>query len=128
MTIAPLVTKRYFNTNTSETILPSEFVNSSNKKYIEVVNCHIFIDEPKIDDNIEAIIIPKYISLHADFIHDRRDLDSFVMFVNEPVIKRKKYQQLARQNKIKIWFKDKDGNEVKITDKVKFVLVLLLIF
>ena len=88
-------TKRYLTTDTLTTDLPVEFVTSKNKRHIVVVGCRFFINEPAIDDAIETFHTPKFVTLHADFIHDRRDLDSFVMFCNEPIIKRKKYEQLG---------------------------------
>ena len=125
MITANPVVKRYFITDQLVNNFPTAFVNSPNTRYVHVVNCHLYIDEPEIDDEYEGIITPRYISLHADFIHDDRYLDSFVMFVNEPIYKRKKYQQFAQQNRFTIKFKDKDGKELDMS-KVKFVLELLL--
>jgi hypothetical protein len=139
--------KRYLCTDRLETPLPSDFVNSTNEKYIEVVACKIFLNDSAFDDEIEAFQEPKFITLHADFIHDKRYLDSYVMYCNDYYNQRKKYEQLARQNKFKIWFKDVDGSDIDMvldssekyysqtisteplhTRKIRFVLELLLIY
>lgn len=142
--------KRYLCTDRLETTLPPDFVNSTNEKYIEVVACKIFLNDSAFDDEIEAFQEPKFITLHADFIHDKRYLDSYVMYCNDYYNQRKKYEQLARQNKITIWFKDIDGSDIDMTldssgqyytqtipvtppgtdrtRKIRFVLELLLIY
>lgn len=140
--------KRYFITDQLVSTLPSVFINSRNKKQIVVINCRFFfidketIGEPPNDREVESILTPQFITLHADFIHDERYMDSMVIFCNEPVIKRKKYEQLSSQRKITLWFKTLDGQTLNIetdTDgsyyinvgavkrKIKFVLELLLV-
>lgn len=143
-------TKRYFITDKLSFTVPSSFVNSNNKKYIVVINCRFFFIDKEIigeepnQKEVDAILTPQFISLHADFIHDERHMDSMVIFCNEPVIKRKKYEQLSRQSKINIWFRNIDGTTLDIktdTDgsyyietngggkrKVRFVLELLLTY
>ena len=138
--------KRYLTTDLLTTNFPPDFIYSKNKKYVEIVNVNIFINDSKIDDDINAFHQPKYISMHGDFVQDRRDLDSFVQFANMLYPKRKKYEQLSQQRDFTIWFKDICGtvlnarNLTRIDDhyvqiispthkrKIKFVLELLLVY
>ena len=105
-------TKRYLNTNRFVTDLPRHFVNSPNKKYIEIVAINLFIDEDFVEDIFEAFEQPKFVSLHADFVQENRELDQHVQFVNCPLTKRKKYQILSRQDKIEIWFTEINGEKL----------------
>lgn len=107
--------KRYYTTDTLTNILPPEFVNSTNEKHIIVIGCKFFVNDELIDDNIEGFQDHKFITLHADFIHDRRDLDSFVCYCNELLPKRKKYQQLYDQRVFHLWFCDVDGTKIELT-------------
>ena len=108
------MTKRYFTTDTLENTLPTEFVSSKNNKYISVISCKFFVNDELLDDNIEGFQDIKFISMHADFVHDRRDLDSFVCFCNEELPKRKKYQQLYDQKVFNLWFCDVDGTKINL--------------
>lgn len=119
------LTRKYFITSDLESELPHDFVNSPNQKYIIVDDCKLFISEPAIDDDIEAFHTPRFVTLHADFIHNTRYLDSYVGFCNSHL--HKEYQQFGRQNKFKIWFKDINANPISMTN-VKFILELLLIY
>ena len=138
--------KRYFTTDTLITKFPPDFSYSKNKRFVEIVNVNIFINDSKIDDTINAFHQPKYVSMHSDFVQDRRDLDSFVQFTNMIYPKRKKYELLSQQLDFTIWFKDICGtvlnsnNLTRIDDfyehiispthkrKIKFVLELLLVY
>lgn len=139
--------KRYFITDKLRSPLPSMFTNSANEKTIVVVNCRFFyidtelVGEPPNQTTVESILTPQFITMHADFIHDERHLDSMVVFCNEPVVKRKKYKQLGRQREIRIWFKTLDGSTLDIQSdtsgyyimvegkkrRIRFILELLLI-
>lgn len=141
------IIKRYFITDSLTSDLPHWFINSTNQKQIVVITSRFFyIDSETLGEEneaklVESILEPKFITLHGDFIHDERHMDSMVIFCNEPVIKRKKYEQLGRQTKINIWFKNLDGTKIDIQEdndgyfvmeggvkrKIKFVLELLLI-
>ena len=96
------IIKRYFITDSLTSDLPHWFINSTNQKQIIVINSRFFyIDTELVGEEpdsklVESILEPKFITLHGDFIHDERHMDSMVIFCNEPVIKRKKYEQLGR--------------------------------
>lgn len=142
--------KRYLVTDTLITPLPHDFIHSQNEKYIEVVSCKFFVDDNLIapsspsEPDIEAIQTLKFISLHADFIQDKRYLDSYVMFCNDYYNQRKKYQQLTKESQFRIWFKEIDGKIIDMVRgddgfyhqtidashkrKIRFVLELLLIY
>ena len=137
-------TKRYLNINRFVTDLPRHFINSPNKKYIEVVDVSLFIDDNLIDDVIEAFHEPKFISFHADFVQEHRELDQHVQFANKILTKRKKYQMLTTMDRIEIWFTDITGQKLNKNNlvldefgfyiqtnpdrKIKFVVELLLVY
>ena len=106
--------KRYYTTDTLTNQLPPEFVNSPNEKHIIVIGCKFFANDELLDDNIEGFQDLKFITMHADFVHDRRDLDSFVCYCNEQLPKRKKYQQLYDQKVFNLWFCDVDGTKIEL--------------
>ena len=131
-------------TDSLTTELPSEFVNSKNKRYVIPIYANIFINDSLIDDQIEGFEQTKFVSLHSDFVHERRDLDSFVCFANTDLTKKIWYEQIYRTNRFTIWFKDINGqilndkNLERVEDyylqrispthtrKIKFVIQLLL--
>ena len=137
-------TKRYLNINRFVTELPRPFVNSPNKKYIEVVDVNIFIDDLLISDEIEAFHHPNFISFHADFVQEYRELDQHIQMANTVLTKRKKYQMLTTMDKIEIWFTDINGQKLNKNNlvlekdgfyhqtdpdrRIKFVVELLLIY
>ena len=131
--------KRYFVTNKLVNEFPTDFVNSKNPRHVIVINCTIFIDEPEIADDIEAFCTPKYVTLHADFIHECRHLDSFVMYCNRNTTYPKKFEQFAQQRVFKVYFKDVDQQTIQMewdekekayltpdNRKIRFVLEMLL--
>ena len=118
-------TKRYFITDQLENIFPQDFHNSSNQRHVTVINCKVFQCVNDVD--VEAFYVPKFITLHADFIHDARHHDSFVMFANQESVYPKKYEQLGPQQKFKMWFKNMDGSSVDMT-KIKFIVEILLTY
>ena len=131
-------------TNSLTTELPNDFINSKNSKYIIPIYASIFINDSAIDDEIEAFHKPHFISMHADFVHERRDLDSFVCLTNTDLTKKIWYEQLSVKSRFNIWFKDINGevlnskNLERIDDyylhrispthtrKIKFIVQLLL--
>ena len=44
--------------------------------------------------------------MHADFIHEYKDNDSFVCFTNDLLPKRKKYEQLTNHPYLRVWLKN----------------------
>jgi hypothetical protein len=111
------VTKTYLSTNTLETEFPSDFLSSTNDKFITVMNCRcIYIDYLVAD-----------VQLHVDFIERSQYMDSFCIFTNTIMTKYKKYQVLHPRRKFKIWFTDMAGHD--ITNLIQsFVLELMLTF
>ena len=117
-----------------------EFVNSRNPRYVYVIGCKFFIDLPQVDGMIESFYSPTFVSMHADFVHEYKDYDSFVCFTNELLPKRKKYPQLTNHPSLRIWFKNHEkktlvqrSEDVKNSDQVfmgnyHFVLQLLIQF
>ena len=145
-------TKRYLSCNRFVVDLPRHFINSPNRKYVEIVAVHLFINEGKIDDKIETFQIPSFFSFHGDFVQDNRELDHYVQMANSLMSQRKKYQILSVPSKIEIWFTDlfggridkdntelradgfyyqemqpDDGGEVEYR-KIKFIVELLLMY
>ena len=102
-------TKRYLNTDTLTTTLPRHFIQSKNKKYIEIVAVNFFVYDSKIDDEIEGFHQPKFISFHSDLVQDHRELDCHIQMVNTRLTKRKKYEMLSTQDNIEFWFKNING-------------------
>lgn len=123
----PPVTKRYFTTNTEYNILPVEFTGSPNTRYIHVLACHLFYDDPDIQEGvIKQFSVPQYYSLHADFVQDAPHMDGYVCMANQPLYQRKKYQQIHRKNSFTIWFKNHTGELITLDANYHFVLELML--
>ena len=133
--------QKHYKTITCENIdWPVAFVNSRNPRYVHVIGCKFFIDMPQVDDMIESFHSPKFISMHADFIHEYKDYDSFVCFTNDLLPKRKKYEQLTNHPYLRIWFKnhekktlvqspeDVKNNDEIFMGKYHFVLEIMLEF
>ena len=119
------VQKRYFTTNELVNDYPIEFVASRNRKFVHVIACHLFVDDPIVDDTIEKFSVPQFVRLHSDFIQDSPYLDYYVCMCNQILPKRKKYEQFNSERKFKVWFRNYDGNELDMST-VHFVLELLL--
>ena len=102
-------TKRYLTTDTLKTEFPNEFIFSKNRKFIEVLSVHLFVNDEQIDDEIEAHHKPKFITFHSDFVQDMRDLNCYVCLANYRLTKRKKYELLNNQYEFNLWFTDIDG-------------------
>ena len=104
-----LFVKRYLTTDTLKTEFPYEFVYSRNRRFVEILSIHLFIDDSRIDDQIEAFNKPKFITFHSDFVQDMRHLNCYVCLANYRLTKRKKYELLNNQTEFNIWFTDIDG-------------------
>lgn len=123
----PPVYKRYYVTNTEKNELPVEFTASPNTRYIHVLACYLFYDDPTIEDGIiKQFSVPQYYSLHSDFVQDAAFMDGYVCMANQPLYQRKKYQQIHRKNSFKLWFKDHTGERVVLDDNYHFVVELML--
>lgn len=129
------VTKRYLCTNSLVTELPHEFRVSRNKKYIHVLKCTVFEENPAVDETVLKFSSPQFATMHADFVQDARHLDSFVCFANQELYQRKKFEQFTDAREIRLWFKEYDGTPMKMIDydsegdiisRIYFTLELLL--
>ena len=107
------MTKTYFYTNTLETTLPDEFINSKNQKFIHVIHCRCKYNDYLVGD----------IKLHASFIQRHDYMDSFVCFTNTILTKYKKDEVTRPKSTFTIWFSDMDGNTVGVQN---FILELML--
>lgn len=125
----PPTHKRYYTTNQIINELPTEFVASPNTRFIHILACHLFYDDPGInEDIIKQFSIPQYYSLHASFVQDAPYMDGYVCMANQPLYQRKKFQQIHRSPSFKIWFKDYAGNAVELNEHFHFVIELMLEF
>ena len=105
--------KTYFYTNTLETKLPDEFINSSNRKFIHVIHCRCVFNDYLVGDA----------ELHASFIQRNDYFDSFVCFTNTILTKYKKYEVTRPRPTFKVWFSDMEGNPIEVQN---FMLELML--
>lgn len=119
------VQKRYFTTDKCVNEYPYEFTASRNKRFVHVIACHLFVDDPAVEDTIERFSVPQFVRLHADFIQDSCYLDSYVCMCNQVLPKRKKYEQFNNERGFKLWFRNYDGSQLDMTN-MHFVLELLL--
>ena len=123
-----LTRKEYFITDKLKTNYPWDFIHSTNaNKSVHVIACTLFKEEPNVETKIMEFSVPKYSSLHANFIHRGKYLDSFVCYCNQPLEKRKKYQQMIKDDYLEIWFKYYDGSPLDM-ENVHFILELMLEF
>ena len=113
--------KRYFVTKELTTDLPYEFINSTNKRYIHVVSCKLV----HIDPATNQTTIPQHVTLHANFVNDKKYVDSYVRSVNQPYLKRDKYEQLDKNEQVTVWFKYINGVDIDMTN-MHFILKLML--
>ena len=115
MALVPSPTqKRYFVTNKLVNEFPVEFINSRNKRHVIVLTCTLQLDEPDIQDEIEEFTILKFITMHSDFIHDCRYMDSFITYCNRDPIYPKKFEQLTMQRTFTLWFKSIDQEPINM--------------
>ena len=119
--------KRYFTTDKLVTKLPFDFVHSKHpNRSVHVISCTLFQD-PDVNSKIMKFYSPQYATLHTNFIHVDKHLDSFCCFCNVFYPKRKKYQQFIAYDELIIWFKNYDKSPIDIS-KCYFVLELMLEF
>ena len=91
--------KTYFLTDTEENTFPQDFINSTNKRYIEVQDCHYAFDG--------STNLPEDIIMHASFIKQDPYLDHAVFKCNMPRglrTKYKKYEYKSSDEKFTLWF------------------------
>jgi hypothetical protein len=122
-------TKRYFITNTLHSLYPPEFVESQNPKYVHVLGCKLFGTVGTVVENVKTVQSFDFVELHANFIQDKPYLIGFVCFCNEPLMKRKKFQQFGKVRDFKVWFQNYNGTPFDMTNQSKdayFVLELML--
>ena len=136
--------KRYLITDTLDTKLHDDFIYSRYRKFIHICWVKLIINDDRIMDDIEAFDQPKGITYHSNIVDDYRYLDSMIGFVNENEIKRPKYEQFAKKDRIYFWLYDRDGTRLdshnltreknyyihKINDshsrKIRFTIKLML--
>ena len=118
--------KRYFIIHTNEQTIfdyPYEFQASQNKKYVHVINAHLYkedIDDPTIFER------PNFVFLHATFVQDDPYEDHIVCKCNSEDGDRKKYEQFSNDNKFTIWLTDYSGERLEIFEKIHLILELML--
>lgn len=109
------ITKRYYITSETCNKFPVEFMNSRNRKFIEVRNCKVLFKGAIVDD----------IELHADFVQVDAYKNHFVNFVNDIKYDSCKYEYFTAHPYFNVWFSDMKGNLIKPD---AFTLRLLLIY
>ncbi len=120
------VRKTYLVANTLNVQLPSDFICSRNKRYIEVRECKAIYNGSLIGD----------ITVHADFIERDHYLDYFCCFANDTRSKYKKYEYNGYRDSFNIWFKDFTQNDLDFSKNSSgvnssnnyFVIEFLLIY
>ena len=93
------IRKTYFVTDQLENKFPIEFVNSTNKRYIEVF-------PPYISNTKVAKDFPKGVYIHTDFIERDFYMDHAICLCNSNRTKYKKYEIRGNKDTFKIWFTD----------------------
>ena len=91
-----MTTKTYLIADSLETPLPIEFINSTNKKYIEIQNVNFY--------DMKRKYCPTDVFMHVNFIHERPYLDNLVVPVNTMQTKYKTYQFKGNEDSIQVWF------------------------
>ena len=97
-------TKTYFITRDYDNVLPPEFVNSSNDRYISFQYCRATCKH-YLDGETEV---------HCSFVPRDEYCDSLVWYANlVPPDDNRKYEIISRKNSFKVWFTDAEGHEIK---------------
>ena len=91
------IRKTYFVTDQLENKFPIEFVNSTNKRYIEVF-------PPYISNTKVAKDFPKGVYIHTDFIERDFYMDHAICLCNSNRTKYKKYEIRGTKDTFRIWF------------------------
>lgn len=95
--------KTYYVTKEYNNVLPTEFVNSLNKRYISFQYCRATCDG-YLDGETEV---------HASFIQRDNYCDSLVWYANLlPVDDNRKYEFIGTNRNFRVWFTDSVGNEI----------------
>ena len=113
--IPQAVTKTYFCTSQYNNKFPSEFIQSTNPRWIIVQQCKAIYKGYLIAD----------MSMHASFIERDHYEDYFCIFTNENRTKYKKYSYNSQRQDFTIWFKNMKGESIEPDN---FLLELLLIY
>ena len=95
------VTKTYFLTDKCENKFPRAFVNSTNKRYIEVHPCYLTNKSCKPDEFEKGAI------MCADFVQRDFYQDHMLMYCNQWRTKYKKYEYIGNSDTFRLWFTDK---------------------
>lgn len=99
-------TKTYFITNALDSVFPSEFVYSTNPKFIHVQHCRAIFKDYLVGD----------IELHASFVQRNAYADSFICFTNTQLTKYKKYEYMSTKPTFKLWFTDMNNKPVNVSN------------
>ena len=98
---------------------PDEFINSKNKRWVEIHHCKVVANGFASDDII----------LHSDIIQRDPYLDCSVMNVNETRTKYKKYEYTQQKKYFTIWFTTFAHPDTPIKDEnVTFMVEMMLIY
>ena len=97
----PNIRKTYIVTDSLTTKLPSDFVWSMNKRYIEIQNCKLYdLVNRRYPDNV---------SMHVNLLHERDYLDNNVGLVNHIATQYKRYEVKGNEEELQIWFTKERG-------------------
>ena len=102
---------------------PDHFISSGRRKFVHVIAAHLYVTDE--DDNFSK---PSLCSLHASFVQDDDYENGYVCMTNEPLYKRKKYEQFNNVKEFKIWFQDYLGNPMSLDSSTTLILELMLEF
>lgn len=91
-------TKTYLVTDKLETPLPQNFLNSTNKKYIEIQNVNVY--------NCNSNKPLENAFMHVNFIHDRPYLDNLVVPANHVQTKYKTYEFKGNEDSLILRFSE----------------------
>lgn len=121
MFIIPRTTKTYF-TVTQKDIkenklydFPPEFIQSKNKKYINVISCKLKYKDYLVGD----------VKVHASFIERDHYDDYFCIMANQSNSYVKRYEYKSQTQEFKIWFTNLDGDEITPDS---FIIEMLLTY
>ena len=104
----PNIRKTYIVTDELTTPLPSDFVWSMNKRYIEIQNCKLYdFVNRRYPDNV---------TMHVNLLHEREYLDNNVGLTNHIATQYKRYEVKGNEEELKIWFTKERGPPSNISD------------
>ena len=103
---------------------PEEFLNSTNRKWIEVQ--HVAVS---FKDNNGVMRMTNDIVLHSTFIKRDAFLENTVMICNETRTKYKKYEYTSNDKFFEIWFTSFTSPNFQVKyDDTTFIIELMLIY